>query len=127
MKKLNEEQKEYVRLLTDEGIQLGFRLGNKTLAYDIEGTIKEFHIEKGLLKEEFEVGKWYKQKNGECVWFSERIENAFWGTFLFGYGFHTNDGVWCNNDVSNVTATDFRIATNKEVSEALIRSLRSWK
>ena len=86
--------------------------------------LNDFLKEKGLIKQEFEVEKWYKQIDGDSVWFATKIVNPEWGCFMYGYGFHNNDLKWSNNKCSNVTANQYRLATDKEVQDALIKEAK---
>ena len=93
MKKLDEEQLEAVRGLNDRiFFEDGFEIYLK---------------EKGLIKEEFEVGKWYKIKNNPN------------NIFVYGEGYGIWNGEW-RDDLLTGFRTNYCVKlTQKEVEDAL--------
>lgn len=79
-------------------------------------TTHQFLKENGLIKEEFEVGKWYLF-SGEKRFLICIIENG-------RYGFDTN-GIWFyNSNLHNTNRDEYKEATHEEVEEALIKEAR---
>ena len=75
--------------------------------------------EKGLIKEELKVGKWYISETGTIAF----IDSCANGKY-YGYGLN-NLGDWIN-DGKNIFYMSYqkRIATRKEVEEALIKEAK---
>lgn len=70
-----------------------------------------------------QVGKWYKNPNGVGLWFAKRISQPYHGTYVYGYGIHSDSKTWCNDEISNVGCVikqGWIPATDKEVQEDLI-------
>mgnify|MGYP003629823868 CR=1 FL=1 len=80
--------------------------------------LNNFLEEKGLIKEEFEVGEWYKGQRtyGWLICVETVRRNS-----LTGYGVCTTDNEW--EDVFDGSVNDYNwtLATDKEVEDALIK------
>lgn len=72
-----------------------------------------------VFEPEMEVGKWYKNKNGEHLFFIESIKENDLNPYQC-YGF-LNDGIWDDLRGRSAKMSErYRPATDKEVEEALI-------
>jgi len=71
--------------------------------------------DKGLIKEEFEVGKWYKYPSSKTL-------KCYKGNDKY-YGFIFN-GEWDDEWLSEMNFNEFIKATDKEVEEALIKEAK---
>ena len=76
--------------------------------------VKDFLKEKGLIKEEFEVGKWYKS-NTNCLLNYVSNERCYGFNYL---------GNWVNNNEGWNDCYDWELATDKEVEDALIKEAK---
>jgi hypothetical protein len=83
-------------------------------------TFRDALKEKGLIKEEFEVGKWYNFKTDtcKCLCFATEVE----GRRVWFYGLDEN-GNWVNKDWYSAD-WDWSLATDKEVETALIKEAK---
>tara|TARA_R110002167_G_scaffold174781_1_gene373720 strand:+ start:1453 stop:1968 length:516 start_codon:yes stop_codon:yes gene_type:complete len=103
MKELDKEQLEAVK-----------ELRNWKTIEQFEGLLKQ----KGLLKEDFEVGKWYKSVYGTIRYFIDK--NTV-------YGFSSR-GIWTNeihiDSGLDDSTPEWTLATDKEVEEALIKEAK---
>ena len=105
MKELNDEQLEAVRGLTE---YVGGML-----------PLKQFLKKKGLIKEEFEAGKWYKSDSGSIA--------LYQGDNISTYGFQytgkwLGGSFWFNHE--NIVIEKATPATDKEVEAALIKEAK---
>jgi hypothetical protein len=84
--------------------------------------LKPFLKEKGLIEEEFKVGKWYKgsRNYGWLVYFEEITK----GQQVIGYGICTDDGIYEGRFEGDVNSYGWVKATDKEVEEALIKEAK---
>ena len=82
-------------------------------------SFKYFLKEKGLIEEEFEVGKWYKKSDDWLICITDLSPNK---SGCSAYGFYENDWNGSKNwEKSNALCLNgFKPATDKEVEEALI-------
>lgn len=106
MKKLDEEQLEAVK-----DAFMNTRYGSYTFDMNLK--------QKGLIKKEFEVGKWYKYSNGLfCISEIKRVG-------LRGYGFYAED--WRKYDYmqkNSIYGMQLTEATHQEVETALIKEAK---
>ena len=110
MKKLDEEQLESV-------------MDYFTHPYGKKG-MTEHLKEKGLIKEEFEVGKWYKAINSQALCFIVSFPNRGIKDECEVYGFDiSGDWIGGENCYGSIT-NEFRKATDKEVEDALIKEAK---
>ena len=104
MKKLDKEQLEAVKSF-----------------FGISSDMMVTHLkEKGLLREEFEIGKWYK--------ITEGASDIDWLLFYDGntnYGFNSNRD-WNSRFHTDIIKDNYvkKLATDKEVEEALIKEAK---
>jgi len=82
--------------------------------------VYEFLEEKGLIGEQFEVGKWYMGDDGLIFHITNitQFRNSFGG-----YGFGDN-GNWFNDKSDTIGVDDEREATPQEVESALIKEAK---
>lgn len=116
MKELDKEQLDVVHSLVDAVT------GNlRDYHHNNNKYINTFLKQKGLIKKEFEVGKWYKDTYYGNVYFV--TETRIDGGVRF-YGLNgNNDWVECDSYSRSAIKND-RKATNKEVETALIKVAR---
>ena len=80
---------------------------------------EEFLEEKGLIEEEFEVGKWYRDECGERIYCIKSIES----NKKYYFGILRNE--WKEDFANNSFWNHYMVpATNKEVEEALIKEAK---
>jgi len=80
--------------------------------------------EKGLIKEEFEVGKWYKATNSQALCFIVSFPNRGIKDECEVYGFDiSGDWIGGTNCYGSIT-NEFVKATDKEVEEALVKEAK---